>query len=517
MPLILFFISALTHLTDDSASYPHACGVIAVQVVLSTLGVEAALSGGIDEYLARPLTLKDLRDQVVSHGCVAIGISSRDRIPRFGSGTTGGVISLVLPTGEKHFVAVLESRGTQMRILDFPNPPAWVMGATLRERFGWDGSILLIAKSAADLDRVIDLGIWSLVWHAGLVMAAILFVVGMLRHSPIAFPPANTHSTRTKHGSRAGFSLLELLVVVGIIGTLLSLLGPGVQSAREAARSIECRSRLRQLGIGLHNYAHVHSDSLPPASLYFTALPAGTVYPRNLSMQAQLLPYLEQVSVWDTIDLAEDGIGATQEPVLSARNASLLSLPLDLFCCPSDRVRAGGNSYRACRGSSPDAHTAPAKGSLLGIARWSGVRLSQITDGLSRTAAFSERVVGDFDRARFSPWRDRAMVAALHFPVSPDDGLDVCSRTPAVPREHFSSDGSTWLLTDWSQTLYNHAMPPNSSVPDCLHVVTARSQHPGGVHVLACDGSVRIVGDDVSKDVWRALASADGGESADHD
>jgi prepilin-type N-terminal cleavage/methylation domain-containing protein/prepilin-type processing-associated H-X9-DG protein len=518
MTFLLFLVSGLIHGVDAPVNNSHACGSIAIEVVLSLLGVEGELSERISECPASPLTFKDLLAQVEHYDCVAVGISSPDEPPPFRAGTAGGVISLVLPTGDKHYVAVLESRGSQMQILDFPEPPVWVMAASLKERFGWDGSILLVARNAADINRIVSLRGWSYVWHAGLALAAILFSTGLFRRSPRATQYIDGCGEREKQEWRRGFSLLELLVVLGIVGVLVSLLGPAVQSGREAARSIDCSSRLRQIGIGLHDYAGAHSGTLPPASMYMTVVPEGTVYATNMSMQAQLLPFLGQLSVWENIDRSEDGLGAGREPVTSSRNASLLSLSIPLFACPSDRVRSGGNSYRACHGTSPDYHVRLDKGARGGIARWrGGVRLSEVTDGLSSTAFFSERVVGDFDTASFTPWRDRAIVWSPIAPAGPDEGLSICSRIPANHREHYSSDGSTWLLTDWSQTLYSHVLPPNSAIPDCLHVVAARSQHPGGVHVLYGDGSVSMVTQEVSLDVWRAWASVDGGEAIDHD
>ena len=101
---------------------------------------------------------------------------------------------------------------------------------------------------------------------------------------------------------RAGFTLIELLVVITIIGILISLLLPAVQAAREAARRAQCLNNLKQLGLGLHNYAIRPTNAFPCNINHVTQTAEPWEDRDRASHLVLLLPYLEQTALFDQIN-----------------------------------------------------------------------------------------------------------------------------------------------------------------------------------------------------------------------
>lgn len=329
----------------------------------------------------------------------------------------------------------------------------------------------------------------------------------------------------------SGVTAIEVLISIAVLGILSSLILPAIQRARAAAQRTACASNLRQLIAAAQD--HVAAQRVYPPYLIgvIRQVPGdmtSTSRIRNLSGHVAMLPYLDQMAIYDRVDVDEEGQHAVAQPPQSTRNAALLSLSVPLFECPADDVPAGGNSYRGCQNTGPDRHAiAPfrdernPKFGAFGAGR--RITPARIVDGLSQTAFFSERLVGDGNEATYTPCRDAYRAAAPDGFRFPDEAAAACAAQATwTPSQHYSHNGYAWLFTESSQTLYNHVLPPNSRVPDCWNywnsantfsgAATARSFHDGGVNLALGDGAVRFVADSIDVGVWRSLASINGEE-----
>ncbi|MFN8708368.1 MAG: DUF1559 domain-containing protein [Planctomyces sp.] len=303
-----------------------------------------------------------------------------------------------------------------------------------------------------------------------------------------------------------GFTLIELLVVIAIIAILVSLLLPAVQQAREAARRTQCKNNLKQLGLALHNY-HDAYNCLPFGH-------EGTT--KSFSAFSMLLPYIDQVNVYSRIDF--------NVPVSHANNTEARMVELPGLRCPSDFMNTlpalgGSTNYFANKGSGilwtlptgPNASMPAPNGVMFYASR---VRIGDITDGSSNTAAMCERILADGNNGQVSPVADVFFSPAS--PTTPDEAIQICN---AVNINDLSTQFPLFMGAPWmnGQHTYLHTNVPNAR--SCGFFLINRAtmppsgRHTGGVQLLLCDGSVRFVSDNIDLRTWRAIGTRAEGET----
>jgi prepilin-type N-terminal cleavage/methylation domain-containing protein/prepilin-type processing-associated H-X9-DG protein len=330
-----------------------------------------------------------------------------------------------------------------------------------------------------------------------------------------------THELRLR--CRRAFSLIELLVVIGIIGVLTALLIPAVQSSRAAASRTSCANNLRQLSIAAQNH-EAALGYFPAGSVAkeFPAEPTAAWTFYRWSALAMLTPYLEHTAAYNALNLSVPLYGSNFE--VRPENVNAVKTWVAEFLCPADEVRIltedfAPTSYAACAGSGANGGTPRDTDGVFYIN--SQTRVGQITDGTSKTALFSESTLGNPQADNHDPQTEYKF--AFLAPLTDELCNGANQWNISDPR------GFAWVNGEFRCALYNHRTEPNSATPDCMGVTiggtvqtrytpygwrTARSRHSGGVNVALADGSLRFISDSIELAAWQALSTIDGNEAA---
>jgi len=311
-----------------------------------------------------------------------------------------------------------------------------------------------------------------------------------------------------------GFTLVELLVVITIIGILIGLLLPAVQKARESARRISCTNNLKQIGDGLHQYMEAHRECLP----------VGCPGDARHGLFTALLPFIDQASMY-----RDEQEGNWPEPKLdldsSHRNTHQEPhryTELEIYICPSwpydhvypsnanlpeDEMKGAITSYQGVagsfRGTGPtedEPFTDSRRGPIPknGLFGWDIIKRDRdVKDGLSNTLCVGE--FAHLDRNPSSPYSEppgnvRAWI--LGSTVTEDErgsfAFKVVMHQPNAKVDRVPASGSgapfNWL--------------PMSSF------------HHGGINFLLGDGSVTFLLESIDLTLYKQLATCNGREPA---
>ena len=335
-----------------------------------------------------------------------------------------------------------------------------------------------------------------------------------------------------------GFTLVELLVVIAIIATLIGLLLPAVQGAREAARRMACSSNLRQLAVATLVYESTNRR-LPPSMLH----KPGTVFANNngsWGVHGRILPYIEEAAAavrvnlevaWDLPPNSTSGVPTTR---------------IAVFVCPSE-----GNAVMRTKNGAPFVFPHnygfnfgtwfvydPASGTGGDGAFFpnSRLKMGQVSDGASKTLCAAEVKA-------FTPYVRNTSDPGGQFPPGgpPAAPTAVAALAAGGDAKVGPATNDNTGHTEWPDGRVHHSgfttvFPPNTRVPFMRNgqeydidynsrqegtsanlrtfaAITPRSYHPGTVNTVRLDGSVHALSDGIDPTVWRSLGTRAGGES----
>ena len=310
---------------------------------------------------------------------------------------------------------------------------------------------------------------------------------------------------------RAGITLIEVLVVVGIVAVLVAILIPAVSAVRESARRQACANNMHQIGTALNTYTTT-----------FNVLPSG-ISGKGYSVHSTMLPFLGQQSLFNSLNYQLD---AAFNKGLGKANSTAAFTSLATFNCPSER-NLGEKSF-ATTNYAANGGFGVLKYGFNGVfidgtggdSSYNMIGYHAISDGTSHTAAFTEWVLGTARKDVES-----GMVAVFKLPKNTVEGayenfVQNCIDLNEFTTKQARSKPCEWVDGTYGNSIVHFAIKPNGH--SCMNgnslafgAITANSYHSGGVNTLFLDGHISLIPSSINASSWRALSTRSGAEVVD--
>jgi prepilin-type N-terminal cleavage/methylation domain-containing protein/prepilin-type processing-associated H-X9-DG protein len=312
-----------------------------------------------------------------------------------------------------------------------------------------------------------------------------LVVSWFRRHTSLEAAIVSQRMSLRTSPDHSGFTLVEVLVVIAVIGLLVALLLPAVQVARESARRIQCAGNLKQLALACHNYADVYGTLPIGIPQMYDPDPALNFFSPSQSIFVSTLGQLDQQPLFNAVNFSRS--------IFASANATIYATGLEVLWCPSDpsirmeveypfyedpfKEKVRFSSYAGCTGiwytelsHFPDPMNLARIDQFNGLfTAKRGIGFAEITDGTSQTMLLSERahglLTGD-DFRYWHWWADAVSMDTRFWTIFPSNPFRKIPDTPETYSSAYTSSASSF--------------------------------HPNGAYFAFADGSVRFLKDSIN-------------------